>query len=144
MTTTMSKVQLADLFGVTTRTITDLAKRDIVVRAGNGYALAASVQGYCAHLRKLATGRGGEADVVSATAHRGRLARAAGRARRVEEAIARRELVAAADVEAEWSGVLRFVRAGMLAVPSRCQQRLPGLTAHDVAEIDLRSARSAD
>jgi hypothetical protein len=25
---------------------------------------------------------------------------------------------------------------GRLAMPSRCQQRLPGLTAHDVAEID--------
>jgi len=39
-------------------------------------------------------------------------------------------------VEAEWSGVLRTVRAGMLAVPSRCQQRLPHLTAHDTAQID--------
>jgi hypothetical protein len=33
-------------------------------------------------------------------------------------------------------GVLRTVRAGMLAVPSRMQQRLPHLTAHDVAKID--------
>jgi hypothetical protein len=39
-------------------------------------------------------------------------------------------------VEAEWSGVLRTVRAGMLAVPSRCTARLPHLTAHDVGEID--------
>jgi phage terminase Nu1 subunit (DNA packaging protein) len=29
-----------------------------------------------------------------------------------------------------------IVRAGMLAVPSRCAQRLPHLSAHDVAEID--------
>ena len=40
----------------------------------------------------------------------------------------------AAAVEAEWSGVLRNVRAGMLAVPSRA--RLPHLTPHDIAEID--------
>jgi phage terminase Nu1 subunit (DNA packaging protein) len=32
--------------------------------------------------------------------------------------------------------VLRTVRAGMLAVPSRVQQRLPHLIAHDVAQID--------
>jgi phage terminase Nu1 subunit (DNA packaging protein) len=32
--------------------------------------------------------------------------------------------------------VLRTVRAGMLAVPSRVVQRLPHLTAHDVTEID--------
>ena len=35
-----------------------------------------------------------------------------------------------------WGGVLRTVRAGMLAVPSRVSQRLPHLSAHDVAEID--------
>jgi phage terminase Nu1 subunit (DNA packaging protein) len=40
-------------------------------------------------------------------------------------------LVDAAAVEVEWSGVLRTVRAGMLAVPSRCGARLP-----HVAEID--------
>jgi hypothetical protein len=39
-------------------------------------------------------------------------------------------------VEAEWSNVLRTVRAGMLAVPSRAAQRLPHLTPFDVSEID--------
>jgi phage terminase Nu1 subunit (DNA packaging protein) len=48
----------------------------------------------------------------------------------------RAELVEAAAVEAEWSGVLRTVRAGILAVPSRCAARLPHLTAHDISEID--------
>ena len=32
--------------------------------------------------------------------------------------------------------MLRTVRAGMLAVPSRAQQQLPHLTPHDVAQID--------
>jgi phage terminase Nu1 subunit (DNA packaging protein) len=54
----------------------------------------------------------------------------------LKNVLARRELVSAAEIEAEWSGVLRTVRAGVLAAPSRCQQRLPGLTAHDVAQID--------
>jgi phage terminase Nu1 subunit (DNA packaging protein) len=48
----------------------------------------------------------------------------------------RGELVEAAAVEAERSGVLRTVRAGMLAVPSRAAQRLPHLTAHDMGVID--------
>jgi hypothetical protein len=39
-------------------------------------------------------------------------------------------------VLAEWSDVLRTVRAGCLAIPSRCGARLPYLTAHDVSEID--------
>jgi phage terminase Nu1 subunit (DNA packaging protein) len=54
--------------------------------------------------------------------------------------MARRELVPAAAVEAEWSSVLRTVRAGMLAVPSRLSQRLS--PAHDVSEID-REVRAA-
>jgi hypothetical protein len=49
----------------------------------------------------------------------------------------RGELVEASAVEAEWAGVLRTVRAGMLAVPSRVAQRLPHLNAHDISEIDL-------
>jgi hypothetical protein len=49
---------------------------------------------------------------------------------------ARGELLDAAEVEAEWSGVLRTVRAGMLAVPSRAAARLPHLSAHDLSEID--------
>jgi phage terminase Nu1 subunit (DNA packaging protein) len=48
----------------------------------------------------------------------------------------RRALLDAAEVEREWSGVLRTIRAGMLAVPSRIGARLPHLTAADVDEID--------
>jgi hypothetical protein len=32
MTTTMSKTEIAELFGVSTRTVTDLAKRNIFIR----------------------------------------------------------------------------------------------------------------
>ena len=39
-------------------------------------------------------------------------------------------------VEREWAAVLRTVRAGILAVPSRVAARLPHLTGHDAAEID--------
>ena len=38
----------------------------------------------------------------------------------------------------EWSCVLRTVRAGMLAVPSRAAQRLPHLSAQDVATINAK------
>jgi len=39
-------------------------------------------------------------------------------------------------VRREWAAVLSGVRAGMLAVPSRCASRLGHLTQSDVAEID--------
>lgn len=70
--TTAATAELAALFGVITRSITDLAQRDIVVRAGHGYALTESVREYCKHLRNIAKGWDGEANVVSATAHHGR------------------------------------------------------------------------
>ena len=136
MAETIQAAALAELLGVTTRTITDLAKRGIIVREGTGYGLAASVQGYCKHLRDLATGRGGEAAIATATAARARLASEQADAVALKNARLPGALLDAGAVEAEWSGILRTVRAGMLTVPSRCAQRLPGLTAHDVSEID--------
>jgi phage terminase Nu1 subunit (DNA packaging protein) len=94
------------------------------------------VQRYCAHPRDLATGRGGESAIASATAERARLARAQADLVETKGKKLRGELVDTAEVEAEWSGVLRTVRAGVLAVPLRCAQRLPHLTPHDVIEID--------
>jgi phage terminase Nu1 subunit (DNA packaging protein) len=76
------------------------------------------------------------APLARATKERGRLAAAQADIAEQKAAKLRGELVEAAEVEAEWSGVLRTVRAGMLAVPSRVSQRLPHLSAHDVSEID--------
>ena len=136
MPDTIAAAALADLLGVNTRSIRDLAKRDIVVRAGADYVLGESVRRYCAHLRKLATGRGGEAAITSATAERGRLARAQAEHIEMKNARQRGALVECEAVEREWTGILSTVRAGMLAVPSRCAARLPHLSAHDAAEID--------
>jgi phage terminase Nu1 subunit (DNA packaging protein) len=74
----VSAAVLADLIGVSPRSITDLARRGIVVRAeqGKGFDLQRSVRGHADHLRKLATGRGGEGAIASATAERARLLRA--------------------------------------------------------------------
>jgi phage terminase Nu1 subunit (DNA packaging protein) len=74
--------------------------------------------------------------LAQATKERARLARAQADLAELKAAKQRSLLLDAAAVETEWSGVLRTVRAGMLAVPSRVAQRLPHLTPHDVAEID--------
>ena len=65
-----------------------------------------------------------------------RLAHAQADLAEIKAARQRGSLLEAEAVEREWSDVLRTVRAGMLAVPSRVAQRLPHLTAHDVSEID--------
>lgn len=59
----------------------------------------------------------------------------------LKNAALRRELVPAAEVEREWAGMLRQVRAGVLAVPSRLRQMLPGLTAAEVEAIDAELRR---
>jgi len=48
----------------------------------------------------------------------------------------RAALLPASEVEAEWTTILRTVRAGVLAAPGRCAARLPHVSAHDVACID--------
>jgi len=82
--------------------------------------------------------------LAEATAARGRLANAQARLALAKLHKLSGELVDAAEVEAEWSGVLRKVRAALLAVSSRVAQRLPHLTKHDISEIDaeIRAALS--
>jgi phage terminase Nu1 subunit (DNA packaging protein) len=80
--------------------------------------------------------------LAKATEQRARLASAQADLAELKAAERRGELLDAAAVEREWGGVLRTVRAGMLAVPSRIGARLPHLTAVDIDEID-REVRAA-
>jgi phage terminase Nu1 subunit (DNA packaging protein) len=64
------------------------------------------------------------APLAKASSERGRLAAAQADFGEITAANLRSELVEAS-AEAEWSGVLRTIRAGRLAVPSRITARLP-------------------
>jgi terminase small subunit / prophage DNA-packing protein len=134
--TIVTAVELAELVGVTVQTIGSLNKRGIVVRQGRGYARRASIQRYCGHLREMATGRGGESAIASATAERARLAKEQADNMAMKNAALRAELLPKADVVAKWSSILRRVQAGVLAAPGRCSAMLPHLSRHDVAAID--------
>jgi terminase small subunit / prophage DNA-packing protein len=134
--TVATAVDFAELWGITRQAVNRLARRGIITRKGRGFDRDENTRRYCAHLRDLATGRGGEAATASATAERARLAKAQADAQELKNATLRGAMLDAGAVESEWSSILRTVRAGMLAVPSRAAQRLPHLTAHDVAEID--------
>jgi phage terminase Nu1 subunit (DNA packaging protein) len=72
--------RLATLLGLSQRNVLDLAARDIIKRGPSrgGYLLGPSIQSYCAHLRKLAQGQGGEAAVAEAAKQRAKLAKAQG------------------------------------------------------------------
>ena len=85
----------------------------------------------------MATPKGPRAaSLVKVSNERARLARAQAELAETKLARQRGALLDAEAVEGEWSDILRTVRASMLAVPSRVAQRLPHLSAHDVAEID--------
>lgn len=125
--------QLADLLGIAERQVQALARQGVVKQAGRGrFYRRDSVRAYCADMRTKATGRGGNPFVHEKT----RLAREQADKIELQNAAARGELLPAADVEATWAATFRDIRAGMLALPSRLQQRLGHLTAHDVTAID--------
>jgi phage terminase Nu1 subunit (DNA packaging protein) len=140
---TVSAAVLGDLIGVSPRSTTDLAKRGIIVRAEGrtGFLLKESMRGYCAHMRRLADGRGGEGAIASATAERGRLLKAQADAQEAKNKLALGSVLDAGEVERAWSDIVRRSRAAVLAVPARCQERL-GLTAHNADEFD-RELREA-
>jgi phage terminase Nu1 subunit (DNA packaging protein) len=119
--------------------VRELAKADIVVRAGRGlYYLEESVRRYCEHIRRTASQRGGEASLEAMRAQRIRVVAEQADALALKNAAARGEMLDAKEVEAHWSATLRSVRAGMLAVPSRAGAR-PGASASGSSAKDLNS-----
>jgi phage terminase Nu1 subunit (DNA packaging protein) len=132
-------VDLAAWLGCSQPALVDLSRRGILIKGPGrrgGYLLRPSVKSYSEHTRKALTGRGGEAMSQAAARERARFAKESADRIALKNAVARGDLVEAADVERRWSAALRQIRASMLAVPSRCGARLPHLTAADVVEID--------
>jgi phage terminase Nu1 subunit (DNA packaging protein) len=124
--------ELAVLLGITPTAVRDAARRGVIERTGRAFALRASVQRYCAHLRKLVVERGEGPAAVA----RARLLSEQAEHAALKNARLRGALLDAEAVQNGWSAILVTVRGRMLAVPSRIQQVAPHLTASDVAVID--------
>jgi phage terminase Nu1 subunit (DNA packaging protein) len=134
----VTATELGELLGLSERSIRELPARGHAVRAGPGrYDLRASVRTFVVHLRAEAA-RGGDALAIE----RAREAHERADSLALKNAAARRDLVSAVEVERAWSGILRDVRARLLAVPGRVAQQLPTLTRADVAivEAEVRNA----
>lgn len=130
-----SSAELAKLLEVTQRNIDILAQRGVLARLPNRkFDTADSIRRYVAFARK-STNSELEAEKI-------RLTQAQAAKVELQNAAANGQLVPAADVQAEWSSILRDVRAAILAIPSRIQPRLGHLTPHDIGEID-REIRAA-
>lgn len=134
-TVVVSAADMAEMFGVSRRSVSEFSERGIIDRVGrNRFALQRSVKLYCEHLRAIAAGRGGDG-TQELTAERTRLAKEQADATALKNAVARRDLVSAHQVEREWVAVCRKIRNAVLAVPSRVRQTLPHLTSFDVEQI---------
>ena len=118
---------LAGLLDVSQPTISQLAKRGLVVRGRRGrFKLRELLRTYCGHLREQASGR---RDGVTKATERDRLARGD------TTAIQRGALLDAGEVSREWEGLCRYVRVGVLRLPRRAGARL-GLTPEQVRGLD--------
>jgi phage terminase Nu1 subunit (DNA packaging protein) len=135
----ISETELADLLGLTANRIRTLTRDGIVKRTGKAtYDRREAVRSYAHALREALTKKGHASKGGDAmAAEKLRLATALAEKAERANAAARGDLIPASDVAREWAGVLRGVRAGLLALPSRVGSRLGHLTPHDLSEIDL-------
>lgn len=137
---TVTASELGEWLGLSSQRVNTLGREGVIPRGEKKrYPLRPAIIAYCDHARSLAKGKNVDADLAAA-----KLALAQANAEKAEtaNAKARGELIAAGEVEREWSAVLRGVRAAMLALPSRVAQRLGHLNPHDIAAVD-REVRDA-
>lgn len=146
----VSKKGFAELVGVSPGRISQLVSRGLPVEPNGKIDIA---RGKLWIAENVSTTRsnaqvrgpdlfGDDRRKISLNDERTRLAKEQADAAAMRNAAARRELIDAHEVEREWVSIMRRVRSGVLAVPSRIRQLLPHLTAHDVLAIDeeLRKA----
>ena len=128
--------ELAGWLGLTPPRIGTLARDGRIPRRADGrFDLKPAVVGYI-HSLRLKSGSSALASNPELNAEKIRLARANAEKVEAANARARGELAALSDVEREWAGILRDVRAALLALPSRAAARLGHLTAHDVDTLN--------
>ena len=144
----ISEPDLADLLGLDARTVRKHGANGVVVKAIKGtrsgpaaYDLEQSIRGYSRWIADRAT-RHSDDDPLKL--EKIRQAKAAAEKLELHNAASRGDLVATADVRAAWGGVMRDVRAGMLAVPARVGAVLPHLSSHDIAQIEIEVRRALE
>tara|TARA_R110002072_G_scaffold17174_2_gene65692 strand:- start:2417 stop:2920 length:504 start_codon:yes stop_codon:yes gene_type:complete len=137
---TVTAAEVSEWLNLSTARIHALARQGVIPRTDGRFDLQAAARAYVEHLRVGQRGR--QSTDPDLNAEKLRLARANAEKIELANAKTRAALVPVAEVESAWAHVLRDVRAAMLAIPARVQQRLGHLTAHDVQMID-REVRDA-
>lgn len=134
----MDERGLAGLLSLSLSQVRTKAREGVFVRSNRGrYDVQESVRNYVVRLRESASraGRPATGSNDELKKERTRLASEQADATALKNAQLRAELVPVADTLRAWQVVLRDVRAGMLAVPSRYAASQPHLTAHDIEAL---------
>lgn len=128
----LSATELAELFGVSDRTIRDLVARGVIAKTPRGtFNLRETIPAYTGHLREIAAARGNGAGNSSLTEARERQTREKADQIALRNGQLRGELLPAGQVEAQWVAITSAIRARLLSVPSR----LTGLSPQDAASV---------
>lgn len=128
---------LAQLFDCDQRTIRNLAKRGVIVKAARGqYVLAASIRNYVRHLRDQASGRQGRDELIDAVTENALLRRSQREGQDLRNAILAGQFIRREDIFPAWARVIRAVRANILALPNKIAFAIPHLTSHERETID--------
>ncbi|RWQ89267.1 MAG: DNA packaging protein [Mesorhizobium sp.] len=133
----VNAAKLADLIDLSEARVVALARSGAIPRVSAGrYDQREAVRAYIRYVRANPLGR--KSNDPALADERRRLVREQADREAHRNAVARGELVAAADVKAAWESILTDVRAAMLAIPSR----VPELDRATVERLD-REIRTA-
>jgi phage terminase Nu1 subunit (DNA packaging protein) len=122
---TATAAQLAAMFGISERSVYNLAKKGVLQKHGRGFALVESVRLYIAHIR----GRDqNQSTIDTLRIEQSKLASA-------RRAVIERDVIPVAAIEVAWDRILRTVRSAVLAIPGRARFALPHLSASDAETI---------
>lgn len=136
-----TKADLSILLDVSVRSLSDLDKRGVLVKAPitGAYLTLPTVYAYMKRLRDAAAGRGESAETPL---HVERLAREKIGRRREEIELAQieGEILTLAEVSENWTAFGNKVKAAFLGLPTKFRQKLPHLTAAD-GEVMRKTVR---
>ncbi|MDO6964004.1 hypothetical protein [Rhizobium alvei] len=131
-----SKADLAVLFGVSIRTISDLDQRGLISRAEKRglYLTKPSIEAYIGSLRKTAAGRTEETK-SKLTDERLATERVTRQISEMKLAELRGETLTLDEVSEAWAKIASFMKTAVLALPSKARAQIPHLTAHDAETL---------
>lgn len=124
--------QLCNLIGISDRELRDHAGRGVIVRVGRGrYDFAASIRGYCKHLRELASGHRSSSGLDNQSEN-ALFTRERRRKLAHDAEVEAGNFIPVALVEQVMVDHIKGVKGMILGIANEAQAEMPSLTAFDL------------